>query len=454
MPLPKTDENLAPRLLEISERVQAIQDAADDAERQLTEAELREVSGLHREFEQLEARQRAADIANAVATPRGRVTDPARPGTSEPIATGGRSVVDALIRPDLQGRRFGDLFGAVTAPQRVEFNSLAEMVRVAFKNPLDRRLQVMNAPAGMSEGTGADGGFLVPPQFSAALIDRSLEMEVVRPRANVVPATSNVLMMPFWQTDQTSGKRAGLTLAWLAEGQSNSAQKAKLSIGNIPINKGGILVPITDELLEDSAASISAMNSALVNATAAGLDIAFMFGAGTGQPVGVMNSPCLVTVSKEGSQTAATIVEANILKMAARLAPSSWGRAVWFVHPTTLPQLLTLAQATGPNDGGRTVILTERDGSLFLLTRPVIVTDACAPLGTTGDIILGDWSKYVVALRHDIRIQTSIHLYFGSGETAVRLLIRVGGQPEIDAPIKLRDGTNTVSPFVALETRS
>lgn len=453
MPVQQRD-NAEARMLEISERVQAIQDAADRENREMQADELREVTELHREFEQLQARVNAASIIETANTPRGRVTDPARPGTSEPVAVASRSVVDALVRPELQGRRYGDLFGAAPAPQRVEFKSLAEMVQLAFKNPLDRRLQVMNAPAGMSESIGAEGGFLVPPQFSAALIDRSLEMEVVRPRANVVPASSNVLAMPFWQTDQTGNKRAGLTLAWLGEGQSHSAQKAKLSVNNIPINKGGILVPITDELLEDSAASISAMNTALVNATAAGLDLGFVFGAGTGQPVGVMNAPCLVTVSKEGGQTAATIVEANILKMAARLAPSSWGRAVWFVHPTTLPQLLTLAQATGPNAGGRTVVLTERDGSLFLLTRPVIVTDACAPLGTTGDIILGDWSKYVVALRHDIRIQTSIHLYFGSGETAVRLLIRVGGQPEIDAPIKLRDGTNTVSPFVALETRS
>ena len=43
--------------------------------------------------------------------------------------------------------------------------------------------------------------------------------------------------------------------------------------------------------------------------------------------------------------------------------------------------------------------------------------------------------------------------FFDTDEIAFRLTLRLDGQPEDAAPIKLRDGTNTVSPFVVLQAR-
>ena len=44
-------------------------------------------------------------------------------------------------------------------------------------------------------------------------------------------------------------------------------------------------------------------------------------------------------------------------------------------------------------------------------------------------------------------------VYFASDEIAFRLTLRMDGQPQDAAATKLRDGTNTVSPFVALGAR-
>ena len=94
------------------------------------------------------------------------------------------------------------------------------------------------------------------------------------------------------------------------------------------------------------------------------------------------------------------------------------------------------------------------DGSMTLLTRPVVVTDACAPLGTVGDVILADLRRYLVGLRADAAIARDESRYFDSDEIAFRLILRIDGQPRVAEATKLRDGSNTVSPFVTLATRS
>ena len=109
------------------------------------------------------------------------------------------------------GARFGPI-----AATRTQFKSAGDFLRAAAINPH----QVMAAAAGQSEGIGEEGGFAVPPQFSAALLNRAAEISLFLSRANVIPATSNMLVLPTWDLDQTGGKRGGLTAVWLDEAQA------------------------------------------------------------------------------------------------------------------------------------------------------------------------------------------------------------------------------------------
>ncbi len=47
----------------------------------------------------------------------------------------------------------------------------------------------------------------------------------------------------------------------------------------------------------------------------------------------------------------------------------------------------------------------------------------------------------------------SMHLWFDQGATAFRWTFRIGGQPWLSAPISRKNGSNTLSHFVALQTR-
>jgi hypothetical protein len=53
-----------------------------------------------------------------------------------------------------------------------------------------------------------------------------------------------------------------------------------------------------------------------------------------------------------------------------------------------------------------------------------------------------------------MRDDMSIHLRFDYNETAFRFLFAMDGQPWLNAPLTPFHGTNTLSPFVALATRS
>jgi len=121
-------------------------------------------------------------------------------------------------------------------------------------------------------------------------------------------------------------------------------------------------------------------------------------------------------------------------------------------HQTTIPQLLTLSMAVGTG-GDHIPVMTESNGQFSILTRPVIFTEKTETLGNKGDIMLADFSQYVVGLREGMRFDSSIHALFEYDEIVSRIIERHDGQPLWDSALTLEDGSTTVSPFVVLEAR-
>jgi len=292
-------------------------------------------------------------------------------------------------------------------------------------------------------------------QFAASLLDTALESEIIRPRATLVPMTSSSVSMPFFNTtDRTGRARAGLVMQMIGEASTSTAQKA--IVGNISLHarKGAIFVDVSGELEADAPGFGQYLGAQMASAVAAGFDAYFVGGSGAGVPLGIVNAPCTVSVAKEGSQTADTIVEANILKMAARLHPACWANSVWLVSPSALGQLFALSQAAGPSTGGRSVELVDRDGTMRLMTRPVIVTDACNALGDKGDIILADLSRYLVGLRKDVSLEREIGSGWKDDLVGFRTIVRFDGMPAWPSAVTPRAGADTLSAFVTLDDRA
>jgi HK97 family phage major capsid protein len=354
-------------------------------------------------------------------------------------------------------------------PHAGQFRTFGEFARaVAAGN--DERLmrraderQVRNASyAGSTTQEGASAGYMVPTAFVSALMDAALQQEVFRPRANVVPITAgNAIISGFDSQDRTGAKRAGLFLDWGGlEGKELLQQKPKARKLVAGAHKASVFCVISTELLDDAPNFDTELARQMTAAVAGGLDFSFLAGTGAGQPLGVLNGPSTITVPKESGQAAGTVLLQNLAKMIGRLAPESFARAVWYIHPTCVPVLYQMAYtvknvAGSENVGGALVqpITVGPDGGLRCFGLPMLVTDACAPLSSKGDIILADPMRYLIAMRSDVRMRRDESAFFSSDEVAFRLTMRLDGMPEDAAPTKLRDGTNTVSGFVVLEAR-
>jgi HK97 family phage major capsid protein len=172
-------------------------------------------------------------------------------------------------------------------------------------------------------------------------------------------------------------------------------------------------------------------------------------------PLGYMNCKALITVPIQTGQATKTIVKENIDNMWARLWARSMKNAVWFINQDILPQLNAMNQAVGT--GGQLVYLPPGGLSATpfstLYGREIVWTEYNSTLGTTGDIVLGDMSQYMLVDKNGVQAATSMHVAFLTDEQVFRITYRVDGKPMWSVPLTPFKGVNTKSPFIALATR-
>lgn len=360
----------------------------------------------------------------------------------EPVSAGSGPFIKA------ESKKFVNMFGK---PSRSgEFKNFKDFA-LAIKAKDTRRLY--DAVAGGSEGIGTDGGFLVPEEFSSMFIDGTIENSVMLPGCSIYPMKSASRIVPAWDgADHSSGLLGGMAANWIQEGGENNFQYPEARQVTLNAKKLVIIAAATQELAEDAPDYESNLQNGLTRVASWKVDDALIHGTGIGQPLGIMNSPSLVSMNPEAGQAATTILYENVIKMMSRLHPSCWNNAVWFAHPSTLPQLMLQVLVVGTG-GSEVKAFTFQDGAYRLLGRPLFFTEKCQPLGTKGDLILVDRSQYLVGMRKDIVMDTSIHVHFTTVQNAYRCVMRVDGIPAWDKAITPARGTDTLSWAVVLNNR-
>lgn len=324
-------------------------------------------------------------------------------------------------------------------------------VRKHAVGPRDPRLAAAAATAITKSGVGTDGGFAVPMPYGEQINNAVRSEKSLLTLTDMWFTEGNAINFP---SDQTTAWGAnGIKAHWVGEGEPIPQSKVDLQNVSARLDKVEVLLPVTEEMVNDALLLSQYLERKAPEAIDHAINMAIMRGTGAGTPLGVLNSPALVVVDKETSQTAATIVGANVAKMLARLPASSYPNAVWLVHPDALPQLPLL------NVNGATLFAWAAglpSGAVgLLLGRPVIPHQVCSTVGESGDIVLADFSQYMAAVKiGGLRYQISIHLWFDRDVHAYKFTLRVLGQPWLSAPIALRVGTMTQSPFVSLAARA
>ena len=82
----------------------------------------------------------------------------------------------------------------------------------------------------------------------------------------------------------------------------------------------------------------------------------------------------------------------------------------------------------------------------------VLVAEQCPTLGTPGDIILGDFSQYVI-VDGGLKSDLSLHVLWTTFQGVFRFTLRCAGLPIWSTPITPYNGGPTRSPFVILGQR-
>jgi HK97 family phage major capsid protein len=275
-------------------------------------------------------------------------------------------------------------------------------------------------------------------------------------RTDEMKSSSNILPIPTDETTpwQTTG---GILAYWEGENNQLAQSKVALQSATVRLHKLAVLVPITEELLDDAPAMDSYLRRKAPEKMNFKLDLAIVQGTGAGMPLGILNSPCLKTVAKETSQTADTVNFTNVQKMWNGMLAEFRGDAVWLCNQDVEPQLQNMVIAGASSDVPVWLPAGGISGAPYqtLYGKPVIFTQACETLGDLGDIMFVNLKHYMTVTKATgIRTDTSIHLWFDYDTTAYRFILRVGGQPWWSSTVAARDGSGTYSPFVALAERA
>lgn len=313
---------------------------------------------------------------------------------------------------------------------------------------------------GQNESVDSDGGFLVPDEFRATLLQKSHQASEIVAKCTKIPVETRSVTLPAVnESARTAGSRnGGVRGYYVAEGAEITASKATFAQVKLEVNKLAALVYITGEMLDDSPMSVEAIINELVAKELAWImDEKVITGTGAGQPLGILKAPALVTVSKENAQAANTLVVQNIHKMWSRLPVANRGNAVWLVNQELEPLLAQMNQAVG-TAGGELVYMPPGGLSAApyatLKGRPVIVSEHAEALSAKGDIILADFTQYLWAEKSGgIKADSSMHVRFVYDEEAYRFIVRNDGQPWWSSALTPAKGTATLSPFVTLEAR-
>lgn len=333
-----------------------------------------------------------------------------------------------------------------------EFLKAAHLAKAA--NRADARLRYFDEDReekDMSGETGAGGGFLIPTQFLAQLASEVAENSIVRPRARIIQMTSRQVSIPALNQAQTltAGQPqwfGGLLAHWIGEGELKPASDAAFREITLAAKKLVLFTRASDELLADSAISLESFLSGpmgMAGAIAWYEDYAFLWGSGAAQPLGIMNSPALLSVKRDVS---GKVLYSDLVRMMVAHRMSRNSR--WVISQSALGDLMYLQDPDGNLIWNNAVA----GMPATLMGLPYDVTEKLPVKGTTGDVLLADFGYYTIGDRQATTVESTKFEAWQYDKTSWRAVRRVDGQPSLNAPWTLQDTVTQISPFVVLSS--
>lgn len=436
----KTIEQYQSEVAALLENISKVKAKATNENRNLNKEELAYIDECNCEIKDLKKMvgilQESENLSNDAEVPERSETSPMAQSRKLKIEVGDRK------------ERFGSLSEQL----------IAVMTAARPGGHIDPRLY--NAASGLSESVAADGGFLIQTDFSTRLAENLFNNSIIASRCQRIPISggaNSVVINGFDETSRATTRSGGVLAYWVDEAAEKTASKPAFRRVELQLKKLIGLCYLTDELMMDAAALEAAVTGAFQREFDFRIQDAIINGTGAGQPLGVLNSGCLVSVGAETGQAAATVVAENIVNMYARRFASQTGNYAWFYNQNVEPQLHTMT-LTG---GTASTPIYMPPGGLSdtpyarLMGLPAYAIEQAQTLGTQGDIMLCNFADgYLLAEKGGMQTDLSIHVRFIYDESVFRFVIRLDGQPWRASALTPYKGSSTQSHFIVLDTRS
>lgn len=295
---------------------------------------------------------------------------------------------------------------------------------------------------------------MLDPEHAQGIFDLAMDRSVFGKEFTVWPMSSDTLKVPAFSDADHSTDRAGLVSLWKAEAAELDLDSINFRQLEFNARKLTILIKCSREFLEDAISAEKFVKSAMTKEIGWQIDHETLnTGSGAGQVLSILNSPATLSADIEVGQAASSFLWENAAQMVKLFDPGAPGR--WVFSPSLRDQIFTMSLAIGV--GGSSVYPTPsavKEEGLSLLGFPVEFSEHCNVAGTKGDAFLMNPKAYALALRSDIRIESSQHVAFTSDQVVFKCTTRLDGMPIASAPLTLADGSSQVSDFVTLDTRS
>ncbi|WP_230781561.1 phage major capsid protein [Sphingomonas sp. Leaf37] len=417
--------------------MQALIDAAEADDRELTAEETAQYDTLAAEATGLKTRiDRVADVAAANAS------------------------LDASTGSIGRGQR------PQRGPEaRTSFDSLGEFMSAVRFRPNDQRLSFIEGIGTASDDTGEmsaemrmdngpSGGFMIPTEFRDTIMSVPPQSALVRPRATIIAAgdqpDASLTMGALDQSGTGPGSQfGGMTFKWIGEGDQKPETDMKLREVTLTPHEIAGFITVTDKLLRNWTGATTFLETQMRAGVAAAEDWAFLRGDGISKPLGALNAGATKFVNRK---LANRVTYEDLVAMEAVCLMRGDTSPVWSIPQSVLPQLRTMTDPAGHYIW----VASTAEGAAktgyagTLLGYPVRWNNRAPQLGGKGDILLADWSYYLVKDGAGPFVAASEHVLFTSNKTVIKIFWNVDGTPWLTKPISEANGYE-VSPFVGLD---
>lgn len=340
----------------------------------------------------------------------------------------------------------------------------------------------------MVEGVGSLGGYTTPVLYESQVFEVASEQSVLVSRSDQRPLAARQVEWPALNQyiAPTKGQAAWFGgMQVFRKGEATQRTEKDLKFDKIQMLASDLTAytELSRDLIMDSTIPIDAYVVRMMGQAIGWREDWEAFnGSGVNQFMGITNSQATLSVTRHTTTTpmalaswtgwvANPIIFSDVWAMKVRMLQGARD-PVWFAHPYTLQNLLSLQDPTGrfifvPYTTVGNAMSTPTGGGIayrpagYLVGDPVFLSEKVpAPststntttsvYGPAGELLYVDCKSYWVGRRSGLEVGLSEHFKFDTDQLAIRAKIRNDGRPGQLYPITLADGTYQVSGFVSL----